>query len=362
AAALLGRSVLPAGSADPGFAPRGLSAAFVELGSTGRYDEEAGRRLFARLTRAAEALPGVRSASVANQTPLAGGHSRRTVRPEGRPEVGFEAEYVTVGPRYFETMGIDILRGRPLGGFDEEPERVVVVNESLARMFWPGEDAVGKRLDGEPGWLVVGVAADVQMRSLRAVPNPAVYYPLAHAYSPGAVVHVAGQAGRPVAAAALREMVAETDPELPVSAVVDLQEAMTTSLAETRTIAFLVGAFALLALTLAVVGLYGLVSFGAAQRVREIGIRIALGAEPGSLVRLVLTHGIVISVVGVAVGLGVAWALGSALQSLLFQVAPTDFVALSGAALLLVATATVAAWLPARRAARVDPTSSLRSS
>jgi ABC-type antimicrobial peptide transport system permease subunit len=284
-----------------------------------------------------------------------------TVRPEGRTDVAFEAERTIVGARYFETLGIDLVRGRPLGGLDDEPEPVVVVNEALARMFWPGEDAVGKRLDGEPGWLVVGVAADVQMRSLRSAANPGVYYPLAHAYSPRMVVHVASEPGRSVSAAALRETVAALDAELPVGAVVDLHEAMTASMAETRTIGLLVGAFALLALTLAVVGLYGLVSYGAAQRVREIGIRIALGAEPGSLVRLVLARGVAISVAGALMGLGVAWALGRALRSLLFQVAPNDFATLAGAALLLVSTATLGAWLPARRAGRLDPTMSLRA-
>jgi len=218
------------------------------------------------------------------------------------------------------------------------------------------------RLAGEPGWLVVGVAANVQMRSLRARANPAVYYPVGHVYDARMVLHVAGVSGRPVPASTIRETLERLDGELPPGAVVDLQEQLTASMAETKTIAFLVGAFALLALTLAVVGLYGLVSFGAAQRVREIGIRIALGAEPESLVRLVLAHGVTISAVGVAVGLGVAYALGLALRSLLFGVAPSDAATLLGAALLLVCTAVLGAWLPARRAARVDPTSSLRES
>jgi predicted permease len=360
AAALLGRSVLNASSADAGFQPRGLTAAFVDLEPTGRYDAEGGRRLFSELARAAEALPGVRAATIASQTPIAGGHSRSTVRPEGRTDVDFEAERTVVGARYFEAMGIDVVRGRTLGGLDEEPEPVVVVNRALARMFWPGEDAVGKRLAGDPGWRVVGVAEDVQMRSLRSAANPGVYYPLAHLYSPRMVVHVASEAGRPLGATALREMVASLDPELPVGAVVDLHEAMSASMAETRTVGLLVGAFALLALTLAVVGLYGLVSYGAAQRVREIGIRIALGAEPGSLVRLVVARGVAISILGVVVGLGVAFALGRALQSLLFEVEPTDAATLAGAALLLVSTAVLGAWLPARRAGRVDPTRSLR--
>ncbi len=362
AAMLLGRSVSNAATADPGFDPSSLTAAFVDLQSTGRYDEVSGRRLASELARAAAAMPSVRSATLANQTPLVGGHSRATVRPEGRDDVEFEAEYNVVGPRYFETMGIDIVRGRPLGGLDDEPEAVVVVNEALARMFWPGEDPVGKRLAGDPEWLVVGVAGDVQMRSLRAPPNPGVYYPLSQAYSSRMVLHLAAEPGRRPTAAEIRGTVATLDPELPVSTVVDLESALTSSMAETRTIGYLVGAFALLALTLAVVGLYGLVSYGAAQRVREIGIRLALGAEPRSLVHLVLARGVAISLLGVVLGLGVAYALGRALRSLLFRVEPTDGLALAGAALLLMATATLGAWLPARRAGQVDPTRSLRES
>lgn len=361
AAALLGRSVANAASADPGFEPRGLTATFVDLEPTGRYDEESGRELFGLLAGAAEALPGVRAATVASQAPIAGGHTRATVRPEGREDVSFEAERTVVGPRYFETMGIELIRGRALGGLEDEPEPVVVVNQALARMFWPGEDAVGQRLEGEPGWRVVGVAADVHMRSLRSDPMPGVYYPLAHAWSPSMALHVAGQHGRAVTAAGLRELVASLDPQLAVAAVVDLEEAMVESMAETRTIGLLVGAFALLALALAVVGLYGLVSYAAAQRTREIGVRIALGAEPASLVRLVVGRGVSLALLGVVLGLGVAYALGAALESLLFRIAPSDLGTLTGAALLLLGTAALGAWLPARRAGKVDPTTSLRA-
>jgi putative ABC transport system permease protein len=360
-AALLGRSVLNARLADPGFEPRGLAAGPVDLFSTGRYDEEEGLAFFAALIAEAERRPDVRAATVANQIPIAGGHSRATVRPAGRDDVSFEAEYVVVGPRYFETMGIPIARGRTLGGFDDEPERVVVVNEALASMFWPGQDPIGQELEGEPAWRVVGVVPNVQMRSLRAAANPAVYYPMAHVYSPFMAFTVSSESGRTPPAETVRDMVAALDPGLPVPRVVDLHAAMTDSMNETRTIGYLVASFALLALVLAAVGLYGLVSYGASQRVRELGIRIALGAEPNSLVRLILGRGISISVLGIGLGIAIAYGLGLALQSLLFGVAHTDVPTLGAAALVLVLAAGIAAWLPARRASRVDAAISLRS-
>jgi ABC-type antimicrobial peptide transport system permease subunit len=158
----------------------------------------------------------------------------------------------------------------------------------------------------------------------------------------------------------IRRTVAGIDPELPVSSVVDLQAAMTDSMGETRTIGYLVGAFAGLALLLASVGLYGLVSYTASQRVRELGIRIALGARPESLVRLILARGIAVSVLGIGLGLVISYGLGLALQSLLFGVARTDVLTIGGAALVLMTVGGIAAWLPARRASRVDAAISLR--
>lgn len=361
-AALLGRSILNARSADPGFEHEELVAGVLDLFSTGRYDDTTGRELLREIVARTEQAPGVVSATFANQMPLTGGHSRASVTPAGREEPTFEAEYVVVGPRYFETLGIPIVRGRALGGFDDEPERVVVVNQSLASMFWPGEDAVGRELDRGGLWRVVGVAGDVQMRSLRARPMPAVYYPVAHEYDPLMALHVRTERGAGVDATIVRDVASAVDPELSVGTVVDLGSVLTASMGETRTIGYLVATFAGLALLLAVVGLYGLVSYGASQRVREIGIRIALGAEPESLVRLILRRGVALAVLGVASGLLVAWALGSALRGLLFGVTHTDPVVLAGAALVLLTAAGVAAWLPARRASRTDAAVSLRRS
>lgn len=360
-AALLGRSVLNARLAEPGFEPSGLSAGFVDLFATGRYDEESGAAFWESLLAEADRTPDARVATIASQLPIAGAHSRRSVRPVGRDDVYFEAEFTVVGPRYFETMRIPIVRGRALGGFDDEPERVVVVNEALASRFWPGEDPIGKELQGDPtAWRVVGLVPDVQMRSLRAVGNPAVYYPIARSYSPRMALHLSSESGRTPAPEVVRNAVASVDPELPVSTVVDLQAALTESMGETRTIGYLMGAFAALALLLAAVGLYGLVSYGASQRIREFGIRVALGARPESLVRLILAKGLAVSVLGVGVGLVISYGLGVALQSLLFGVGRTDVVTLLAAASLLMAAAALAAWLPARRASRVDAATSLR--
>lgn len=360
-AALLGRSVMEARSADAGFDAEGVVAAVVDLSATGRYDPEEGTRLFRSVVEEAQSLPGVRVATLADQMPLLGGHSRASARPEGREDVVFEAESIVVGPRYFETLGIPVVRGRALGGLDDEPEPVVVVNEALASMFWPGEDAVGQTLEARGGtWRVVGVVGDVQMRSLRSPPNAAVYYPMAQAYSPSMILHLATEPGAGVGADDARRVVAAFDPELPVPTVVDLGSAAAASMGETRTVGYLVATFAILALALAVVGLYGLVAYSAAQRVREIGIRIALGAEPSSLVRLILRRGLGIALGGIVLGFLVAMGLGAALSGLLFGVSGTDPATLGGAATFLLAAAGVAAWLPARRASRVDAAVSLR--
>ena len=359
-AALLGRSVLNARLAEPGFETRGLVAGFLDLDATGRYDEQSGTAFYAELLAQAERLPGARAATLSSQVPIVGGHSRATVRPVGVDDLRFEAEHTVVGPRYFETLGIPVLRGRTLGGFENEPERVVVVNEALAGLFWPGEDPIGKELQGELTWRVVGLVRDVQMRSLRARANPGVYYPASQRYSPWMALQLSSESGRTWPRDVIQRTVAAIDPELPVSAVVDMRAGMTDSMGEARTIGYLVGAFAVLALLLAAVGLYGLVSYGASQRVREIGIRIALGAKPESLVRLILARGLAISVLGIGLGCVIAYGLGLALRSLLFGVAHTDVVTLGAASLVLMAAAGIAAWLPARRASRLDASISLR--
>ena len=361
-AALLGRSLLNGQRADAGFEPDGLVVAFVNLGTTGRYDEATGRDLVARLVAEVGAMPGVTEATVANQTPIAGGHSRATVRPADRPaEMEFEAERVVVGPRYFETMEIPIVRGRPLGGLGDEPERVVIINQALADLFWPGQDPIGKSLAGEPSWRVVGVAGNVNLRSLRTEPAPAVFYPMSQEWSSRLAIHVRAPGKSGALPGELAQAVARVDPGLPIGAVVDLRGAVIDSLGETRAVGYLVAVFAGLALVLAAIGLYGLVAYGLARRIREMGIRLALGARPEALVRMVLARGLVTAMAGVAVGTGLALLVGKALRGLLFEVSPVDPGVLVGAGGLLLAAAALASWIPARRVTQVDAAASLRN-
>ena len=316
----------------------------------------------ATLAEHASRAAGVLAATLVNQVPMAGELARAYVVPFGGQVDGFYgAEYIVVGPDYFDTMGIPLINGRALGGFDDEPEPVVVVNEALASLFWPGEVAVGQQIEArEVIWRVVGVVENVQLRSLRSSARPAVYYSVAHRYSRQMALHLSVTAGIAPSMSLLRSLVADADPQLPVSNLYDLKDAMSASMGETRTIGLLVGAFAALALILAVVGLYGLVSYGASQRVREIGIRIALGAKRESLVRLILGRAVLIAFGGVALGVLISLGLGRVIESLLFGVAPSSLGTIAAAAAVLIVAAGVAAWIPARRASRVDAAVSLR--
>lgn len=362
-AALLGRSILHARAADPGFDADGLVVGFVNLRASGRYETDEAEAAFReRLLAEVAGIPGVLSAALAGQAPVVGGHARSSVVPAERaedPEASVEAEYVPVTAGYFETLGLGIARGRGFRPAAEEPERVVVVNEALAGLFWPGEDAVGKELGG--GQRIIGVVPDVQMRSLRAPANPAVYYLMdqeERLMNPVLHVRVGGNAT--AAVAAVRRAMVAVDPELPVTNVLPLREGLARSLAETRTFARVVTTFAGLALLLSLIGLYGLVSHGVAQRTREMGIRIALGAASADVTRVVLGRAMALAAVGVVLGIGVSLLTGRALEGALFGVEPTNPLALGGAAALLACASLIAAWVPARRAGRVDAMVSLR--
>lgn len=363
-AMLLGGSLLRAAAADPGFQPRGVLVATMDLEATGRYDRAATARFAEEMARRARALPGVERATVASQAPFFGGYARATREPLDHPDpasVEVEAEAISVGEDYFATLGIPVLAGRPLSASDEEGEAVAVVNAALAERYWPGESAVGKRLGGEVPVRIVGVVGDVQYRSLRTGPLPAVYQPMTESFTQRLALQVRTSGTDPAGLTAdVRRLVAEMDPGVPLTTIAPLHDRMASSLGTTRTFALLVTTFAGLALILSVVGLYGLVAFGVAQRVREMGIRMALGAAPGGLVGLVLRRALALAVVGTLAGLALAVGVGRALESFLYGVDAASPAALGAAALTLVAAAGLAAWLPARRASRVDAAVSLR--
>ncbi len=355
---LLVRSVSEGAAADPGFESRDLRAVFLRL-SFDDWDAEPSVPLVQDAVRRLEELPGVRSAAVGTQVPVAGGQSMGSVAPAGRPDDELQVEFTAVGPGYFETLGIGVREGRVPGDFGTESEPVMVVSRELADRFWPGESPVGRRMEGTPGWRVIGVADDVQLRTLRARPNPGVYVPFEQAWQPGLAFAVSTTGDGGPGPAALEEAVEAAAPGLEARAV-DVRSALLGTLDDTRRIGGVVAGFAALALLLASVGLFGVVSMVAQRRTREFGIRIALGARPDAVVALTLRRAWGLALAGISLGLLVAWGVGRSLDSVLYRVSPLDPLALAVAGVVLAATATAASWWPARRAGRVDPVSCLR--
>jgi putative ABC transport system permease protein len=292
------------------------------------------------------------------------------VTPEDRaadaPEGGFmQAGWRSVTPGYFRAMGIPLLHGRVLtesdGAGSAQP---VVITRSMASRLWPGEDAVGKRLfwggtDGTPH-TVVGVVGDIRDVQLDAEPGPIMFLPYREAPVPGMTL-VIRAAGAPASvAAAVRSEVRAADRQLPLPEISSISENRAAAVAEPRFRMLLLGGFATAALLLATLGVYGVMAFAVTQRTREIGVRIALGAHARRVSALVLKQGMVLAGLGALVGLVGALALTRVLQSLLFGISATDPVVLIAVAILLGVVTAIGAYLPARRAARIDPAIALR--
>lgn len=358
-----------------GIRPEGVWTTQVELPSA-RYEEDRQviafyRELLARI----EALPGVRSAGVGISLPPHMLTMTDGFTPEGHTvPPGRSAPLAVldfVSPGYFQTLGVPLLAGRPFGPADrEEAPGVVIVNRTLARRHFP-QGAVGRRLKiGGPerpdnAWLeIVGVVADVKYGGLAAPAEPAYYLPTGQLASHGMRLVVRAD-GRDAAAAGLAARVRQTvrglDRDLPVEAVRPLPGLVAESIAAPRLRTQLIGAFGALALVLAAIGIYGVLAYTVAQRTREVGIRMALGAGRGGVTRLVLGEMLGVVLGGLAVGLAAAFALTRLLRGLLFEIAPTDPRIFVGVPLLLAVCALLAAYLPARRAARVEPVVALRS-
>jgi putative ABC transport system permease protein len=273
-------------------------------------------------------------------------------------------------PGYFRTIGIPVLRGRAFAESDgPDAPQVVVLSESAVRRFFPGEEPIGRTIrlglgrgrGRKAGGEVVGVVGDVKELGLAAASPPEIYLP--YAQFPIQSMDVVLRTGVPPRslAGAIERVVHGLDPELPVSRVATLDEVLARSVSEPRFYALLIGSFAGTALFLAALGLFGVMSYAVAQRTREIAVRVALGATGEELVRMVLREAFLLGATGVALGLGGALLLSRAIAGLLFALSPRDPATLAGVALLLLATALVAGYLPARRATRVDPAIALRS-
>lgn len=369
-AGLLGRSFVAILSEDPGFDPSGLATVGFDL-PRHRYAEPDRLRSFYReLIPAVEALPQVTGAALTRNLPLSG---RRMTSPaltdgqEGHDPSLPQAHISWVTPGYFEVMDVTVLDGRTFETADVDAARTpVVVNETFARTFFPDRGAVGREArtyftpDFHP---VVGVVEDVRHGSLSGEMRPLIYHLIRE--TPSAGFHMVVRAGPDASAAeafsGLRGLLERIDPELPPPEMATMDDLVSRDVAEPRFYAVMLGAFAVLTLVLATLGLYGLMATAVLQQQREIGIRLALGAGTSRVTALFLGRAMVLAVLGVLLGLGAALLAGRSLESLLYGVEPADPVTLAGVSLLLLGACLVATVVPVRRAGRVDPAETLQA-
>jgi macrolide transport system ATP-binding/permease protein len=367
AAGLFLRSLKHAQGIDTGFETRGVLVMNVNLGREG-YTPERGQLFYQQAVERLAGLPGVQRASVAQNAPLAGGFLR-SVFPEGADTTTRDRVLVqvnSVSPGYIDTLGIPLLRGRDFLNSDMTgAPLVVIINETMAQRFWPGEEAIGKRFKffGDNDYTtVIGIAKNSKYNGVAEDPIPFIYQPVRQNYTPNATLHIraAGNAGG--LGGAVRAAVLEIDPTLSVFNVRTLEQQVSDSLAGLRINVVMLTTFGVLALLLASIGLYGVASYAVSQRTREIGLRMALGANASSVLRLVLGRGLTLVAIGIALGLGLAL-LGSRFISpdILPNVSVRDPLTFTATALLLTAVALLANYLPARRATRIDPLIALRS-
>src|SRR5262245_12709061 len=367
-AGLLLRSLRNSAAFDPGFKTDNLLLAQIDLRRQG-YSAEQGQAFHRQLTERLKSLPGVRAVTSAFVLPLG----------DGRESLGFiipghtapnGSRYIsiannTVGPDYFAAMGIPLLRGRDFDESDAQPgaPQVAVINETMARRFWQNGNAVGQSIQTDvkgPAIEIVGVVRDIKYYSLAEEPMPYVYASAAQFYTPDATMHIR-MAGDPKALMrAAQKEIESLDLNLATdfTTFAELRQA---PLFPGRAMAIVSRLFGLLALLLAAVGIYGVTSYTVGQRTREVGIRIALGAQRGAILRLIIGQSVMITLIGVGVGLVAALALTRFLTSQLFGVSPTDPLTFVTIALLLTCVALLAAFVPARRATKVDPMMALRS-
>ena len=368
-AGLLGRSLQRALATDLGFQPRGLVLASVNPGLQ-RYEAARAEVLLRELPRRVAAAPGVRGASWMSLVPLAGGQSVETFAIDGRPTPPGrlpEAEVNELGGGFFRVMGIPLVAGRE---FDDAVDRsdgsaVVLINEAMARKYWPDANPLGARIDIGGPRTVVGVSHDFRTGSLSDAPVPQIYLPLSQQVAQAGlgsltlVVRAASPAIDP--SSAVRAEVRRFDATLPVYGIRRYDTELGGQLLAQRLGTALLGLFGVLSLVLAAVGIYAVVSYSVARRTREIGIRMALGARAGDVSGLVLSQNAFPIAVGLTLGLVLGAAAARLLREFLFEVSPIDPFTFAAVALVLAACGAAAAWLPARRAARVDPMTALRS-
>jgi putative ABC transport system permease protein len=355
-------------SVNPGFREDHLVTMQVSLPSS--YSTvSAVTGFFHKLTERLPSLPGVSGASVVSRLPIDGGDSMGDINIEGQPlESGNPpaASFRRTLPYYFRVMGIPLVRGREFDETDDaQHPHVMIISESMAQRFWPNQDPVGQHVkigpkNDAPWRTVVGVVKDVRHNGLDAEPGFATYEPLAQEPWTSVAVAIRAQGDPRSVMASARAELRRIEPGLLIDKVQTMDERIGDSVAPRRLNLTLFATFAALALLLSAVGLYGVVAYAAEQRTHEFGIRMALGAQTGDVLRMVLGQGLKLAAAGVAIGIIAALAMSRVIATLLYQVQPFDAMTMASVALLVAAVAVTACWLPARRATRVAPTVALR--
>ena len=367
-ATLFLRSFIAAQSLSPGFDADRLVTASMDMFPSG-YTGDRNRDFQRRAVEAVSALPGVQSAAFGSRLPLGfGGSSSTGIGVEGyvpRENEEIVINYSTVGARYFETMGIPVRQGREFTGSDTpDSPRVVVINETMARRYWPQGNALGGQIrQGQNLVEVIGVVADSKYSSINERPLPQLYFPMARSDASTLRMFVRSAGNPSPLVADVRSAIRALDPNLPVYDARTLNEHMQVAVFAQRMAANLLGAMGVLALLLAAIGLYGVMAYAVSQRTQEMGIRLALGASPSSLLSMIVGQGMKLTAVGLGIGLALALAaFGSigAVRTLLPGISPLDPITFIAVPVLLGAIALLATWIPGRRAGKVDPLVALR--
>jgi putative ABC transport system permease protein len=350
----------------------GFDASHLTAGSMGlpeaRYRSRTDAiQFYNRLLESLQSTPGITAAALTSGAPFEGGNTGMSVRPIGSATLSGEdvqADWRMVSDDYFRTLSIPLLRGRAFASVDgsDKAQLVIILSDGLARRFWPAQDPIGRevQLGNKRICRVVGIVGDVHNVTLDTEPRPTMYFPTRQLLWPTMTV-VARSAPGIDAAPLIRRQVSALDPQLAVFNMRTMAAMLEGSMSQPRMTAWLVGLFALVAILLAAIGVYGVLAYLVAQRTQEIGVRMALGAPAYTVVRLVLGHALRLAGVGVAIGLAGAGVLGPSMASLLFGVGPRDALTFASVGVGLIGIALAASYLPARRATRVDPLVALRA-
>lgn len=369
AAGLLLRSLQNSAAFDPGFKTENLLLARIDLRRSG-YSKERGRVFYEQLTERLKALPGVEAVTSAMVVPLGTSRESQGFRipghtpPNGRTT--FSIANNIVGPDYFTALGIPLLRGRDFDARDAQPgaKPVAVINETMARQFWPDGDAVGQNIqDGTKGPMIeiIGIARDIKYYTLAEEPRPYLYASAAQFYdAAGMTMHIRTAGNPSTLTPAVKKEVESLDSNLAVYGITTFAELRQTPLFANRAMAIVSSLFGLLTLALAGIGIYGVISYSVRQRTHELGVRMALGAEASDVLKLILAEGLKLALIGIVIGLGAAFAMTRWMETLLFEVRPTDPLTFTGIAVVLTLVTLTACYIPARRATRVDPIIALR--